>query len=151
MRNRAEKYQILNATLAAFGSFHVTLAIMRAITEGMNDMAYKEPTTKADLLNAMLSIDFSGDLRDLDPERALRIQRLRRNAISLTFGSGQTFELVVRKPRGEPIRAVVATKKKATVGKAAHNGDDEVENTNSTPPPSARQKGGTRRQQAEKH
>lgn len=107
-------------------------------------MAYKEPQTKADLLNSMLSIDFSGDLRDLDPERRLQIKRLRRNAISLTFGSGNSFELVVRKPRGEMTGQAKATLRTRLA--KARGAKEAVESNGS--PPKGKNKGSRRQQPA---
>jgi hypothetical protein len=65
----------------------------------------KDPRTKEELLDRMMSFDFSGDIRDVGVKRAT-IQRLAPNRISITFpDSGITYELVVRRPRGGPREA----------------------------------------------
>lgn len=63
--------------------------------------AFKDPVRKQDLLDKMMSHDFTGDIRDLAYNRDLRMERVKPNVIKLTFGtSGRSFELNVRKPRG---------------------------------------------------
>lgn len=59
----------------------------------------RDPRTKEELLNRMLSYDFTGDIRDLG-EQPASIVRESPNSLLLTFpASGVTFELVVRRPR----------------------------------------------------
>ncbi len=63
--------------------------------------AFKDPKTKADFIDRMMSREFSGDLKDLAVNNDLKYKRIRPNALALQFGaSQQTFELVIRKPRG---------------------------------------------------
>lgn len=79
----------------------------------------KDPTTKQNFLDRMMSRDFSGDLADLAVNRDLRYERVKPNVISLRFGdSGQTFEMVIRKPRSpEALAAMRAKAAGKTVGK----------------------------------
>lgn len=81
----------------------------------------KDPTTKANLLDKMMSRDFSGDLADLAVNRDLRYERIRPNVIALKFGdSGNTFEMVVRKPRTpEALAAMRAKAAGKEIGKKA--------------------------------
>lgn len=78
----------------------------------------KEPKTKEQFLNRMLSIDFSGDIRDLAADRGVTLKRLSGNKLELRFEqSGQVFELVVRKPRSpEQIANMLAKKLQKTAG-----------------------------------
>lgn len=58
----------------------------------------KDPKTKEELLNRMLSYDFSGDLRDLGFKA--QIERVDRHMVRIIFPyTGKTYELVVRMPR----------------------------------------------------
>jgi hypothetical protein len=68
--------------------------------------AFKDPKTKSDFIDRMMSREFSGDLRDLAVNQDLRMERAKPNVLSLHFGtSGQDFEMVIRKPRGpRPIK-----------------------------------------------
>lgn len=59
----------------------------------------KDPKTKEQLLDRMLSFDFDGDIRHLGAETAT-IVRTGANRLELTFpASGVTFELEVHRPR----------------------------------------------------
>lgn len=59
----------------------------------------KDPKTKEQLLDRMLSFDFNGDIRHLGEETA-SIVRTGANKLELTFpASGVTFELEVHRPR----------------------------------------------------
>lgn len=61
----------------------------------------RDPRTKEELLDRMLSFDFDGDIRHLGKENA-SIHRIARNKIELRFpDSDRTYELTVRLPRGE--------------------------------------------------
>lgn len=61
----------------------------------------REPRTKAEFMQRVLSYDFSGDIRTLSPEGA-RITRTGTNRLEVLMPmSGIRFELVVRRPRSE--------------------------------------------------
>lgn len=63
-------------------------------------MALREPKTKSDVLDRMLSIDFDGDLRRLG--EGVRLQRVAPNKVSMIFPeTGIHFLLVVQRPRNE--------------------------------------------------
>lgn len=82
-----------------------------------------DPKTKEDLLNRMMSRDFSGDISDLAVGRGLQMERIRPNAIRLKFSdSGQTFDLTIHKPRSESTvakSAQTSTAAEAQAGRAA--------------------------------
>lgn len=61
--------------------------------------ARKDPKTKAQLLDRMMSYDFSGDIHDLAAGRDLSLERIKPNAVRLKFGGGSSFDLTVHKPR----------------------------------------------------
>lgn len=80
--------------------------------------AFKDPTTKYDLVNRMMSRDFTGDLADLAVGRKLTLSRPKQHVLQLEFGdSGRTFELVVRKPRSEEALKAFRAKRSGKVGK----------------------------------
>lgn len=59
----------------------------------------RDPRTKEELLDRMLSFDFDGDIRNLGVEPAMLV-RTKANALNLVFPStGTIFELVIRRPR----------------------------------------------------
>lgn len=59
----------------------------------------RDPRTKEELLDRMLSYDFDGDIRHLGVEPAT-IQRTGANSLRLKFpDSDQVFDLTVHKPR----------------------------------------------------
>lgn len=61
----------------------------------------RDPRTKQELLDRMMSFDFDGDIRHLGAEDA-RLKRVAANKIALEFpATGKTFELAVRIPRAE--------------------------------------------------
>lgn len=61
----------------------------------------RDPRSKEELLDRMMSFDFDGDIRHLGSEPA-RITRLSPNRIALTFpASDRTYELSVHIPRTE--------------------------------------------------
>lgn len=61
----------------------------------------RDPRTKEELLDRMLSYDFDGDIRHLGAEEAT-IQRAAPNAVWLRFpDSGRSYLLSVRLPRGQ--------------------------------------------------
>lgn len=61
----------------------------------------RDPRTKEELLDRMLSFDFDGDIRHLGAEPAL-IKRAGANRLTLTFpNTGRTYELSVHIPRDE--------------------------------------------------
>lgn len=60
-------------------------------------MERRDPRTKEELLNRLLSYDFNGDLRHLGDGMAT-IVRTAKHKTLLRFTNGQEFELVVRKP-----------------------------------------------------
>lgn len=79
--------------------------------------AFKDPKTKGDFIDRMMSREFSGDLKDLAVNHDMRYERIRPNALKIHFGtSGQEYELVIRKPRG-PRELSVKTGAKKSVGK----------------------------------
>lgn len=62
-------------------------------------MRKRDPRTKEELLDRMLSFDFDGDIRHLGVETA-SVVRSGPNRLLLTFpDSGVTFELTVHRPR----------------------------------------------------
>lgn len=62
-------------------------------------MPKRDPKTKEQLLDRMLSYDFNGDIRRLGAEPA-RIERIGANALRLTFPDTDTvFDLTVHRPR----------------------------------------------------
>lgn len=62
-------------------------------------MPKRDPKTKEQLLDRMLSYDFNGDIRQLGAEPA-RIERIGANALRLTFPDTDTvFDLTVHRPR----------------------------------------------------
>lgn len=59
----------------------------------------RDPRTKEELFDRMLSFDFDGDIRNLGAEPA-RLVRLAPNRLALEFpASGRTYELAVKIPR----------------------------------------------------
>lgn len=79
--------------------------------------AFKDPKTKGDFIDRMMSRDFSGDLKDLAVNGDIRYERIRPNALKIHFGSSnQDFELVIRKPRG-PRELTVKSGAKRTTGR----------------------------------
>lgn len=59
----------------------------------------RDPRTKEELLNKMLSFDFNGDIRDLGAEPAT-VQRQGPNSLLLKFpASGAVFEVSIHRPR----------------------------------------------------
>lgn len=61
-----------------------------------------DPKTKADLLNRMLQVDFSGDLHDLGADRLVEIRRQSEQSLLLTFPtSGRQYEVIIRCPKSE--------------------------------------------------
>ena len=85
--------------------------------------AYKDPTTKYDLIDKMMSRDFDGDIASLAVDRKLRYERTRPNVLKLEFGhSGRTFEIVVRKPRTEEALAAFRAKRSGAVSINKKNG-----------------------------
>src|SRR5215475_1232202 len=58
----------------------------------------KDPTTKADILDRLLRMDFKGNLGDLGQE--VRIERLADHVVRLTFPqNGKAFDLTVHMDR----------------------------------------------------
>lgn len=77
-------------------------------------MSVRIPKTKRDIVDRILSIDFSGDVRklDTDPDK-VRLQRVRANAFELVFSNGQKFVFSVSKPRTEEALEAMRAKKEA--------------------------------------
>ena len=74
---------------------------------------HTDPRTKEQFLNRILSYDFDGDLANLGESKAV-ISRTAPNKVGVIFPTtGQTYELVVRKPRAKPTRKVVRLQPKA--------------------------------------
>lgn len=72
----------------------------------------QDPKTKEALLDRLLSFDFDGDFSGLG-EIDAQVIRAAHNRILMVFpASGQTYELVVRKPRKAkvPVRRPVRTR-----------------------------------------
>lgn len=68
----------------------------------MSPSRNRDPRTKQELLDRMMSFDFDGDIRHLGAEDA-QLKRLAPNRVELRFpASDRTFELSVRIPRTEP-------------------------------------------------
>ena len=67
--------------------------------------AFRDPKTKADLLDRMMMRDFTGDIMDLAEGRNLRLVRVKPHVLRLIFlTSGEQFDLTVHKPRqGEAV------------------------------------------------
>lgn len=64
----------------------------------------RDPRTKEELLNRMLSYDFDGDIRNLGEETA-RLVRVAPNRLELQFpATGRCYELAVKLPRGSQPR-----------------------------------------------
>lgn len=62
----------------------------------------RDPRTKEELFDRMLSFDFDGDIRNLGEEQA-RLRRLAPNRLELFFpASGRVYELAVKIPRDQP-------------------------------------------------
>lgn len=92
-------------------------------------MALREPKTKSDVLDRMLSIDFDGDLRRLG--EGVRLQRVAPNKVSMVFPeTGIHFLLVVQRPRNENAPKRAKTQREAI--EEAHGEAPE------TPAPAAR-------------
>lgn len=67
---------------------------------------FRDPQTKREVIDRMLSFDFTGDIRDIGEGKA-RLERVSPQSFLLTFPSGRTYEFVVRIPRdaGAPLIA----------------------------------------------
>lgn len=62
--------------------------------------AFKDPKTKADVIDRMMSRDFSGDLADLAVDRNLKLLRIKPHVMRMKFGhSGEQFDLTIHKTR----------------------------------------------------
>lgn len=115
-------------------------------------MSKRDPRTKEEFLNRLLSYDFSGDIRDLAIDRNLIIKRAGANVLDLHFpASDQHFQLVVRKPRTEEalerLRNTRANRanKEALSPAAQERIEEEPPPQQHAPPPPRR---GVRRKQA---
>ena len=64
----------------------------------MPNRTHRDPRTKEELLNKMLSYDFSGDVRELG--EGPQIERVAPHVARLVFPrSGKVYDLTVHKPR----------------------------------------------------
>lgn len=100
--------------------------------------AFKDPKTKGDFIDRMMSREFSGDLKDLAVNHDMRYERIRPNALKIHFGtSGQEYELVIRKPRGP--RPIVVKPGRGTRAKSANT----VQGKTPTAPKTGEQPGET--------
>jgi hypothetical protein len=64
----------------------------------------RDPRTKEEVLDRMLSYDFDGDVRNVGAEQA-RLTRTAANKLLLTFpATGITYELEVHRPRAENVK-----------------------------------------------
>lgn len=118
LKTYISSYKELSA-VAGTGSMqpHFLYADGDQAAKSMEGFMSKEPKTKEQFLNRMLSIDFTGDIRDLAADRNITLKRTSANKLALTFqSSGQTFELVVRKPRSPEQIAKMLAKKLAKAG-----------------------------------
>lgn len=71
----------------------------------------RDPKTKEQFLNRIMSYDFDGDFSSLG-EGKPKVSRIAANKVAIDFPmTGQHYELVVRKPRVKPVRAVRNTKR----------------------------------------
>ncbi len=79
-------------------------------------MAKRDPRTKEEIVNRILSLDFTGNLKDVfkDPE-LVKLQRLQPHIVRLVTSSGEKFDLTIHKRRTEEsnkkLRAARAAKK----------------------------------------
>lgn len=80
----------------------------------------KAPKTKAQFVDRMLMADFSGDIRDLFPNREVKITRLSANVLDIyDINNQRHFNLVIRRPRSEEqINAAQAKREAKAAGKS---------------------------------
>lgn len=77
----------------------------------MLDRAIRDPKTKADFIDRMMSYDFDGDIRHLGAVNAT-IHRVKPHVIRLRFpDTGKEFELAVRLPRSEEAKQKMRAKR----------------------------------------
>ncbi len=77
----------------------------------MPDRAIRDPKTKADFIDRIMSYDFDGDIRHLGVQNAI-IHRVRPHVIRLRFpDTGKEFELAVRLPRSEEAKQKMRSKR----------------------------------------
>lgn len=109
-------------------------------------MRKRDPRTKEELLDRMLSFDFDGDIRHLGVEAA-SVVRSGPNRLLLTFpDSGTTFELTVHRPR-----EFAQTKVKAEPRSFRDGRDDGLRRLEREPEPApAPKRRYTRRQPAQR-
>lgn len=82
--------------------------------------AVREPRTKRDFLDRMLSIDFSGDLRDLSPNRNIQLKREGATSLRVVFpDTDKTFVLRISMPRSEEALAKLHAKREQRANAAA--------------------------------
>lgn len=82
--------------------------------------AFKDPQTKADLLDRMMRRDFTGDLADLAVDRNLRMEKIRPHRMRLHFGhSGKEYDLTVHKVRPPTEGSAKKPVRKSAAKKAA--------------------------------
>lgn len=93
--------------------------------------AFKDPKTKADLIDRMMSRDFTGDLADLAVDRDLKLQRIKPHVMRLKFGhSGEEFDLTIHKTRpprtakSQPIKIAAAKSKGVAKKRGRPSGGD---------------------------
>lgn len=100
----------------------------------------RSPRTKEQVLDRMLAQDFSGNIRDLGGPSGTMVERVKPNALALTFSdTGNKYFLTVHKPR--PVK-----KNAARLG--GGDNDAESEDTGSTKsrkPKTTRGRGATKR------
>lgn len=94
-------------------------------------MAFRDPKSKPDVIDRILSREFDGDLRRLGENNSAQVERIKKHVIKLAFPStGTVFHLTVHKPRAD----TAASRRRSKVrGRArqeellADNDDDMVE------------------------
>lgn len=89
--------------------------------------AMRDPKSKSEILDSLLRIDYSGDMRDLAANRNVVIQRVKQNVVRLAFpGSGRVFDLTVHKRRAFN-KKVMMTGPKRKPGRPRKNPEATVE------------------------
>lgn len=99
----------------------------------------RDPRTKEELLDRMLSFDFDGDIRHLGAEPA-QLSRIAPNRLELKFPiSGRCYELSVKLPRDAQPRQPEAKSFTAQDGDGEREPDEPKRRTSTRPARSRRQ------------
>lgn len=84
--------------------------------------SFKDPKTKADLMDRMMRRDFDGDFANLAVDRKLRMEKIRPHRTRLYFDhSGNSFDVTIHKVR-PPSEATAKTPKRKSAAKKAAKG-----------------------------